>query len=161
MALSVGTEGVEGCTDRALWCHHAGGRQFLPELSQLGGNQSLFVHRLFLESCRGANSPELFLPPWAKLTGHRLEPEGARVSEGQMLLALCCVPCCAPGAISAAGLGEPLCDQVKTFRCSEPTAESDDLSNGWGLSAARAFDGVEKMSWPQAPWAAHAGLAHA
>lgn len=55
----------------------------MPELSQLGGYQSLFVHRLFLESCRGANSPELFLPPWANLTGHRLEPGGAGTLRGK------------------------------------------------------------------------------
>lgn len=58
------------------------------ELSQLGGYQSLFVHRWFLESCRGANSPELFLPPWGNLMGHRLEPEGAGTLWGK-----CCWLC--------------------------------------------------------------------
>lgn len=132
----------------------------MPELSQLGGNQSLFVHRLVLESCRGANSPELFLPLWANLTGHRLEPEGARDSEGQVLLPVCCAPCCAPGAMSAAGLGNPCVIRWSLLDVQSPQAESDDLSNGWELLAARAFGGVEKVSWPQAPWAAHAGLAH-
>lgn len=92
----------------------------MPELSQLGGNQSLFVHRLVLESCRGANSPELFLPLWANLTGHRLEPEGARDSEGQVLLPVLCSMLCSWSHVGCRPW-EPLCDQVESFRRSEPT----------------------------------------
>lgn len=65
-------------------------------------------------------SPELFLPLWANLTGHRLEPEGARDFEGQVLLPVLCSVLCSRSHVGCRPW-EPLCDQVESFRRSEPT----------------------------------------
>lgn len=81
-----------------------------------------------------------------------------------MLLSLCCAPCCAPKAVSAAGLedcermGKPLCVQVKSFRRAEPTSRvfCPFLSHRWEIPAAGAFGSVEGVSWLKATLSAHA-----